>query len=694
MGHVKYIFFPSDSPPTGAWWFPVVFDDQLMSAQSTTFASTYDSYDSASAAIANVTNGSNIRYIMPFCMDADEYFTLREQLNFLSTAPDLPPKPYHLGFIAENLTSLFGDLVPMTYTATPSATVTGTSYAYPSRSNYYIENNRGSTTSRVWQVYHRTDWADSQYVQNNYVDVLPFTQCLYRIQDTSNSCSVSWRSTCIVFPESYFQNNELTFPQSPRFRLVTIGCTPAITSANLTFSVEVTIGNLRLIPPSVLPLYTELGHVIYLSDEPGNTYTDPYDPGGNTSGSSSGDQPGQGPAGTGGVEGGDGTHDWYEDSTPIDFNPLPTVSAVDTGFVTLLNPTETQLKSLASFMWSDLFSLDTLKKIFADPMELILGLNIVPVDVPQGSLMRLKVAGFSTGLDIYRAASQYVTVDCGSITLQEYWGAYLDYAPYTKVNLYLPYIGIVPLSTDDVMHRAISIKYKVDILTGACMAQIKCTGGKHCNVNSVMYQYTGNCAINIPVSSSNFAQTISALIGVATTAVGLFTAGSATAAAVTAGQATQAVGEAGAQVAGAMLPTMPMDFARQNQAFASAEATVARGESQVASAQASRAAAVERAIGSTASYVMNAKPTINRTGSISGTSGIFGIQKPYLIVEAPRQSLAANYNSFVGYPSNINEPLSALSGFTSFEKIYLRGIPATDPELAELYTLLKNGVIF
>lgn len=417
-----------------------------------------------------------------------------------------------------------------------------------------------------------------------------------------------------------------------------------------------------------------------------DTSYDPFSPGGG------GELPGD--AGDGSVDGGDGTFNWDDDADDIEFNNLPSVSAVNTGFVTLLNPTESQLRDLASFLWSDLFSLDTLKKIFADPMELILGLNIVPVDVPQGSLMRLKVAGFSTGLSIYRAASQYVTVDCGSVNLQEYWGAYLDYAPYTKVSLYLPYIGVVPLNTDDVMHRTISIKYKVDILTGACMAQVKCSGGKHCNINSVMYHYTGNCAINVPVSSSNFAQTISALIGVATTAVGLYTGGSATAAAITAGQATQAVGEAGLQVADAMLPATPLAYAKQDQAYASAEATIARGDLQIASAQASRASAVERAIGSTASYVMNAKPTINRAGSISGTSGIFGVQIPYLIVEAPRQSLAANYNAFVGYPSNINEPLNTLSGFTSFEKIFLQGIPATDPELAELYSILKNGVIF
>ena len=659
MGHVKYIFFPFESVPTGAWWFPVIFDDQLMEADSVQITNTYNDYGSASAAIADATNGSNIRFIMPYCVDANVYFTLREQLEYMTVAEDKPPKPYHVWEALEGLKNpLFGDIMPMDYTPLSSASVGNTQYVYPPRYSTYQSDVRGSGSSRFWDIIHDTLWGDTHYIDNNYKDVIPFTECLFRYSDSSNLFQFKWRGTCIVFPESYFQNYELVFPSSPKFRLVTIGSTRIIRNNALEYFVEVTIGSLRTIPPSALPFYSGLGDVIYLSDEPGNTYTDPYDPGGNTSGTSPGTQPGQGTAGTGGVEGGDGTHDWYEDSTPIDFNPLPSVSAVDTGFVTLLNPTETQLKSLASFLWSDLFSLDTLKKLFADPMEIILGLNIVPVDVPQGSLMRLKVAGFSTGLSIYRAASQYVTVDCGSVNLQEYWGAYMDYAPYTKVSLYLPYIGVVPLNTDDVMHRTIAVKYKVDILTGACMAQIKCTGGKHCAINSVMYHYTGNCAINIPVSSTNFSQMISSAISVATTVATVAAGAGAGGAAITAGQAEAKAGEAAYRLtkatsyAGADHPRLEKwaDLARNT-------AQIERGNQHVAAAESAMAVAGARAIGSTASYVMNAKPTINRAGSISSTSGIFGIQKPYLIIEAPRQSLAANYNAFVGYPSNINEPL-------------------------------------
>ena len=50
--------------------------------------------------------------------------------------------------------------------------------------------------------------------------------------------------------------------------------------------------------------------------------------------------------------------------------------------------------------------------------------------------------------------------------------SYLDFLPYTKTQLYLPYIGIVDVSTDDIMDKSMAIKYHVDILTGGCIAYI------------------------------------------------------------------------------------------------------------------------------------------------------------------------------------------------------------------------------
>ena len=100
--------------------------------------------------------------------------------------------------------------------------------------------------------------------------------------------------------------------------------------------------------------------------------SDPYFPGGST-------EPG----------GGTGTFD--DKGEPIGIPGLPTLSAVSAGFITLFNPTVAQLKNLASYMWSDLFDVSGWKKIFADPMNAILGLSIVPVEIPSPTTQEVKV---------------------------------------------------------------------------------------------------------------------------------------------------------------------------------------------------------------------------------------------------------------------------------------------------------------
>ena len=94
---------------------------------------------------------------------------------------------------------------------------------------------------------------------------------------------------------------------------------------------------------------------------------DPFTNGGNTVG-----------GGGGGTFGGGNTI-FGGASDSIDIPPLPTASASSAGFITLFNPSLAQLNNLANYMWSDLLSLDTFKKIFADPMDCILGLSIIPV---------------------------------------------------------------------------------------------------------------------------------------------------------------------------------------------------------------------------------------------------------------------------------------------------------------------------
>lgn len=223
--------------------------------------------------------------------------------------------------------------------------------------------------------------------------------------------------------------------------------------------------------------------------EPFVPETDPYDPGGESD--------------TGG-----GTGNFDGTSVNVDFTSLPTLSAVDTGFITIYNPSVAQLQSLANYMWSDLFDLDTFKKLFADPMQAILGLSIVPGPVPNGGSQVVKVGNISTGITMTKAASQYINIDCGTLNVEEFWGAYLDYEPYTKAEIFLPFIGVHQIAIDDIMNKPVHIMYHIDLLSGGCACEIKCGG-------SVIYTFIGSCAVSIPITGNDWTNVINGVISIA-----------------------------------------------------------------------------------------------------------------------------------------------------------------------------------
>lgn len=185
------------------------------------------------------------------------------------------------------------------------------------------------------------------------------------------------------------------------------------------------------------------------------------------------------------------------DSTAIDFGSPPSVTAA--GMVELYIPSTSDLASLAQYLWAGSFDPDNFKKLFADPMDAIIGLQIVPVTATEIGTTpdTLYVGNISTGLSMPKASRQYVPVDCGNLTIPRRLGSYLDYSPHTEMQLYLPYIGFVDISPDDCMGGTVSVKYLVDIIGGTCVAQVKCN-------NHVLYEYAAACSCQVPVSAGQY----------------------------------------------------------------------------------------------------------------------------------------------------------------------------------------------
>ena len=318
------------------------------------------------------------------------------------------------------------------------------------------------------------------------------------------------------------------------------------------------------------------------------------------------------------------------DVTPTPDNPaIAGGGGSSTGLANLYNPTLAQVKQFSRWLWgSDGLNLDQLKKLLQDPMQAIIGLHVMYATPTTGANRDIQVGYINSGVQSKIVTEQYTEIDCGTVTINEYFGDARDYSPYTQVYCYLPFIGIVELNADDVVNSTLGIKYKIDVLTGCCLAQLTV---KKYGLDAVLYTYTGNCAVQMPITSGNYLSTVSSLLG-----------------AVVSGAAAVATG-------GALAPV---------------------------------------AIGAAANAMGGgARASVAMSGSLGSNAGAMGIRKPYLIIKRVESADANGYNEFYGYPTNKRVNLSQLTGYVRVKEINLSGTNATEDEQNEIVTLLKEGVI-
>lgn len=204
-------------------------------------------------------------------------------------------------------------------------------------------------------------------------------------------------------------------------------------------------------------------------------------------------------------------------STPSIIPPVGSASAL----YKIYNPSQAQLDSFGQWLWSSSF-VDQLLKVFNNPMEAIIGLHKVYASPVIGGQSNIKVGYLDSGVPSNFVSNQYSKIDCGTVNLLEYFGNVFDYSPYTNIQLYLPCIGFVNLNVGEVMRSKLNITYTVDVLTGACLAEVNVIrdGG-----GGVLYSYSGNCASQYPLSSGSYMGIVSSAIGVAGSVIGTVASG-------------------------------------------------------------------------------------------------------------------------------------------------------------------------
>lgn len=323
------------------------------------------------------------------------------------------------------------------------------------------------------------------------------------------------------------------------------------------------------------------------------------------------------------------TGDKYANTSLAPSKPSGNISA--SSLYTIWNPSQAQLNNLASFLWSTDF-VDTIKKILQSPMDALISLALFPVTPPTDGIHNISLGYIDSGVTAPRVSDQFMTVQTSGLVVPHKYNSYLDYAPYTRAEIFLPFIGFCPLNINDIMGKSVDVTYNIDLLSGVCTAIV------HVNAQS-LYSYSGNMAMFLPLSAGNWARMLTPIFGM----VG--------------GITSLAAGIGGVMSGAPLLPSTGM---------------AVRGAESIGNMDGN---------------------SVSRSGGISGNAGIMGDYQPFIVVTRPINDKPTTYDTNIGQTYNKSARLGSLSGFTVIEEAHIEGMNATDAEKQEIEQLLKEGVI-
>lgn len=305
------------------------------------------------------------------------------------------------------------------------------------------------------------------------------------------------------------------------------------------------------------------------------------------------------------------------------------------GLYTLWHPSADNLQKLGAFLYGGTTQ-GTIAAIIGDPINAIIQLTewaVTPVDGPVKSPVICNIG--ATELKMPTIPNQFMQFDCGTIEIPREYHDFRDYEPYTRLSLFLPFVGDVNISTNDcIIPHKVHVIYNIDFLSGVACAEVLID-------EDVRYAYQAAMCAAVPVTSSDASRLIASIIGAA---VG-----------------TVSGGVMGGIVGGT-----------------------------AGSRMTSRAL-----IGGVSEVAMSPINGIHtqRTGSISANTGLLGEMKPYVLVTRPISVVADQYKSLLGQPYQLDGSLGSQTGFVKVREVHLDGITATEAEKTEIERLLKEGVI-
>ena len=180
-----------------------------------------------------------------------------------------------------------------------------------------------------------------------------------------------------------------------------------------------------------------------------------------------------------------------EDDTPDDSTDISVSGEVCKTF----KIDQIELKKLSQFLWSSDF-FDNILLVNNSPIENIISLKaLIGTVATTGTSQSLALGNVTTTANV-TPCNESIVINVGSITLPRKYNNFLDFEPYTKVQIYLPFYGCAMLDSSLVIGRTISIKYIIDVITATAKIKI-------IHDNKTLYEFKTTCGSDLPITSSN-----------------------------------------------------------------------------------------------------------------------------------------------------------------------------------------------
>lgn len=298
------------------------------------------------------------------------------------------------------------------------------------------------------------------------------------------------------------------------------------------------------------------------------------------------------------------------------------------------------LINLQNWIFGETF-LNDIRRLWTDPAEYLINISYYPFnglvhDPANVILSNISIGNLTSGISANIMLDGYsAKFNGGSFKLAEYYGSYLDYAPYTSAEIYIPYIGYKPLNINDIMGKTIDLIYVVDWDTNMLTATLLVD-------DRPLTMYSGAFGVKLAISGTNANQ----------------------------------IAETIARGASGIISNVGMSVA--NIATGNIPSAIGYGM---------------KALGGAMDTALDVQISPRQFGTPTPLTGLYNTQVPHVIIHRPVAAEPTDFKAQNGYSASYSAPVSSFEGYLQCSSVKLSGgSTMSETEQNEIISLLIGGI--